>query len=158
MIRQCTPNDERRILYIINEAAKAYRGAIPQDQYHEPYMSLEELRRESSEITFFGFERGGNLLGAIGYQPVKDLTLVRHLYVLPDCQRRGIGSVLLDHVLRMAPSRRVLVGTWEAATWAIRFYEKHGFRLLHNRDQLLRAYWNIPDRQIETSVVLEIIT
>ena len=158
MIRQCSPNDEERILYIMNEAAKAYRGAIPQDRYQEPYISLEELRREISEITFFGFERGGNLLGIVGYQPVKDVTLVRHLYVLPDYQRRGIGSALLDHVLRMATSRRVLVGTWEAATWAIRFYEKHGFRLRHNRDQLLRAYWKIPDRQIETSVVLEIIT
>jgi GNAT superfamily N-acetyltransferase len=156
LIVRCDRGHEEVILRVINESAKAYRGVIPPDRYHEPYMSLRELREEMHEMTFFGYEEGGRLLGVVGYQPVKDVTLVRHLYVLPGYQRRGIGGKLLDHVMRMATSRRVLVGTWEAAEWAVRFYEKHGFKLLPNKDLLLKTYWRIPERQIELSVVLGI--
>lgn len=154
MIRKCNQEDEAEIFKIINESAKAYKDVIPEDCYHEPYMPLKELRREMSEMTFFGYEEQGKLLGVVGHQPVKDVTLVRHIYVLPEHQRRGIGSRLLRHVMSMATSRRILVGTWKAASWAIRFYEKHGFKLLPNKNELLRKYWRIPERQIELSVVL----
>ena len=156
LIVQCDLADEEVILRVINESAKAYKGVIDPDRYREPYMSLRELREEITEMTFFGYEEQGTLLGVVGYQPVKDVTLVRHLYVLPDHQRKGIGGELLNHVMRMATTRQVLVGTWEAAEWAVRFYEKHGFKLLPNKDLLLKAYWRIPNRQIELSVVLGI--
>jgi len=154
LIRKCSQEDKAEIFKIINESAKAYKGVIPEDRYHEPYMPLEKLRREMSEVAFFGYEQEGKLLGVAGHQPVKDVTLVRHIYVLPEHQRRGIGSELLSHLVRIATSPQILVGTWEAATWAIRFYEKHGFRLLPNKDELLRRYWKIPERQIELSIVL----
>jgi GNAT superfamily N-acetyltransferase len=154
LIRHCSLEDERAILHVINEAAKAYHGVIPDDRYREPYMSLEELRAEMTEMTFFGYEEEGRLQGVAGYQPLKDVTLVRHLYVLPQRQRQGIGGELLKHVIQTATTRQVLVGTWQAAEWAIRFYKKHGFRLSSNKENLLRAYWRIPQRQIETSVVL----
>lgn len=154
MIRKCNQEHEPEIFKIINESAKAYKAIIPEDRYHEPYMPLEELRREMSEMTFFGYEQEGKLLGVAGHQPVKDVTLVRHIYVLPEHQRRGIGSELLSHLLRIATSPQILVGTWEATTWAIRFYEKHGFKLLPNKNELLRRYWKIPKRQIELSIVL----
>lgn len=154
MIRRCNQEHEPEIFKIINESAKAYKDVIPEDRYHEPYMPLEELRREMSEMAFFGYEQEGKLLGVAGHQPVKDVTLVRHIYVLPEHQRRGIGSELLSHLVRIATSPQILVGTWEAATWAIRFYEKHGFKPLPNKDGLLRRYWSIPERQIELSVVL----
>ena len=156
VIRKCNPQDEREILNVINEAAKAYGGMIPEDRYHDPYMLLKELRSEMSEMTFFGYEEGEGLLGVAGYQPIKDVTLVRHLYVLPEHQRRGIGRKLLNHIKSLAAGQRLLVGTWEAASWAIDFYEKHGFRLQANKTQLLRRYWTIPERQIEHSVVLAI--
>jgi GNAT superfamily N-acetyltransferase len=156
LISRCDQRNEEVILHIINESAKAYRGIIAADRYHEPYMSLRELREEMREMTFFGYEEKGTLLGVVGYQPVKDVTLVRHLYVLPSHKRRGIGGGLLNHVMRMATTRRVLVGTWEAAEWAVRFYEKRGFKLLPNKDLLLKTYWRIPDRQIKLSVVLGI--
>ncbi|MGB9023415.1 MAG: GNAT family N-acetyltransferase [Candidatus Bathyarchaeia archaeon] len=154
MIRECNQGDEVGIFKIINESAKAYKDVIPEDRYHEPYMSLQELRREMSEMTFFGYEEEGKVLGVAGYQPVKDVTLVRHIYVLPEHQRRGIGSKLLSYLMGMATSRQILVGTWEAATWAIRFYEKHGFKLLPNKNGLLGRYWKITERQIELSIVL----
>lgn len=154
MIRRCNQEDEAEIFKIINESAKAYKDVIPEDRYHEPYMPLEELRKEMSEMIFFGYEEKGRLLGVVGHQPVKDVTLMRHIYVLPQHQRRGIGSELLSHLMRIATSSQILVGTWEAAAWAIRFYEKHGFRLLPNKDELLRRYWKIPERQIELSIVL----
>jgi len=154
LIRECNQGDEVGIFKIINESAKAYKDVIPEDRYHEPYMSLQELRREMSEMTFFGYEEEGKVLGVAGYQPVKDVTLVRHIYVLPEHQRRGIGSKLLSYLMGMTTSRQILVGTWEAATWAIRFYEKHGFKLLPNKNELLRRYWKIPERQIELSIVL----
>jgi GNAT superfamily N-acetyltransferase len=156
LIRKCSQDDELAIFSIINESAKAYRGVIPEDRYHDPYMSLEELRGEMSEMIFFGYEEEGKLLGIAGFQPVKDVTLVRHIYVLPEHQKRGIGGMLLTHTLSKATTRKVLVGTWEAATWAIRFYEKHRFRLAPNKDELLRKYWRIPERQIVLSVVLGI--
>lgn len=154
IIRKCGPDDEAIILAIINESAKAYSGVIPADCYHEPYMQLDELRREMKQMTFFTYEDHGTPVGVVGYQPVKDVTLVRHLYVLRRHQRRGIGKKLLDHVISLARTRRVLVGTWTAATWAIRFYERNGFKLMPNKNKLLRKYWNIPRRQIMLSVVL----
>ena len=144
------------ILGIINESARADRGVIPDDRYHDPYMSIEELRHEMNKMTFLGYQEDGKLLAVGGYQPVRDVTLVRHLYVLPEHQRRGIGGQLLALILRMATTRVVLVGTWEPATWAIRFYQKHGFALVPNKDELLRKYWKIPERQIQLSVVLRI--
>ena len=158
MIRPCTEADFPRILHVINEAATAYRGVIPDDCYHDPYMPAEELAVESREMTFFGWEESGEIAGVIGYQPIEGsapaVTLVRHAYVLPGLQRRGVGTALLDHVVGLTATPRLLVGTWAAATWAIAFYEKHGFRLLPDGDRLLRTYWRISDRQRETSVVL----
>lgn len=161
MLTQLSSSHTLTILKIINSAAHAYRGVIPADCYHEPYMSLEELRREMGRMTFFGWEEDGEVVGVVGYQPARDVILLRHAYVLPGYQRRGIGARLLDHVKGMASTSspqaktiRLLVGTWADATWAIRFYQKHGFELMLDKDALLRRYWDIPDRQIETSVVL----
>lgn len=154
MIRKCDLKDRVSIFRVINESAQAYSGAIPSDRYHEPYMPLPELEAEMKEMTFYAYEVEGDILGVVGYQPVKDVTLVRHLYVLPQHQRQGIGDQLLNHVLKLATTRRVLVGTWDAATWAIAFYKKHGFKLQPDKDELLRKYWRIPERQVELSVVL----
>ncbi|HID86663.1 MAG TPA: N-acetyltransferase [Anaerolineae bacterium] len=154
MIRTCGPEDFEAIYRIINEAAQAYKGVIPADCWHEPYMPRDELRAEMERMTFFGWEEDGELVGVMGFQPVKDVTLIRHAYVLPEHQRRGIGGKLLTHLKGLATTSRLLVGTWADATWAIRFYERHGFRLEPNKDDLLRTYWDIPERQIETSVVL----
>jgi GNAT superfamily N-acetyltransferase len=157
VIRPCTEADIPRLFQIINQAATAYRGAIPDDCYHEPYMPLEELLAESGEMTFFGWEESGELVGIMGYQPIgrpSAVTLIRHAYVLPGRQRAGVGSALLQHLAGLTTTRRLLVGTWAAASWAIAFYERHGFRLLPDGDLLLRTYWHIPDRQRETSVVL----
>jgi GNAT superfamily N-acetyltransferase len=154
VIRPCEQADLAQIHAVINAAAIAYRGVIPADCYHDPYMPLEELEREARRMTFYGWEDSGQLSGIIGYEPVKDVTLVRHAYVLPDCQSGGIGAALLRHVVGLTTTPRLLVGTWADASWAVRFYEKHGFRLLPDKDALLRTYWDIPDRQIETSVVL----
>jgi GNAT superfamily N-acetyltransferase len=157
-IRPCTNADLPRTLHIVNEAATAYRGVIPDDCYHDPYMPWDELVAEAEEMTFFGWEQSGELTGVIGYQPIAEpapaVTLVRHAYVLPEWQRRGVGAALLRHVMDLTTTPRLLVGTWAAATWAVAFYEKHGFRLLPDGDTLLRTYWHIPDRQRETSVVL----
>ena len=154
MIRMCDQKDGDLILKIMNKSASAYKGVIPEDRYHEPYMSREEFREEVRQMAFFGYEAEAGLLGVVGYQPVKDVTLVRHLYVLPEYQRNGIGGQLLQHVVDVASTRLILVGTWVAAEWAIRFYEKHGFKLQSNKDELLRKYWKIPERQVELSVVL----
>ena len=164
MIRPCTEADLPRVFQIINDAATAYRGVIPDDCYHEPYMPLEELQAESREMTFFGWEESGELVGIMGYQPIgparrtgrqpPTVTLVRHAYVLPDRQRGGVGSALLQHMVALTTTPRLLVGTWAAASWAIDFYQRHGFRLLPDGDLLLRTYWHIPNRQRETSVVL----
>jgi GNAT superfamily N-acetyltransferase len=154
MMRICQPADTKRIYLITNEAAKAYQGVIPADCYHEPYMPIDELKRELAEMTFFGWEERGELVGVIGLQPIKEVTLIRHTYVLPQCQRRGIASCLIDNMKRLCKTPRLLVGTWSDAYWAIALYQKHGFRLMPNKDELLKTYWKITQRQIETSVVL----
>lgn len=154
MIRECRPEDTEALYAIINKAAKAYQGRIPPDCYHEPYMPPEELRAEMRRITFFGWEERGALVGVMGIERVKDTTLIRHAYVLPHCQRRGIGSQLLAHVRELTTTPRLLVGTWADAPWAIDFYQKHGFRFLPNKDELLTTYWDVPGCQREVSVVL----
>ena len=156
MIRECQANDAQRICFIINEAAKAYDGIIPADRYHQPYMPMDELKREMKQVTFFGWEAKGGLVGVMGIEPIKDVTLIRHAYVLPQWQRQGIASRLLNHLRSLTATSHLLVGTWAAAYWAITFYRKHGFSLLPNKDELLKTYWDIPRRQIETSVVLGI--
>jgi GNAT superfamily N-acetyltransferase len=154
MIYKCQTEDIDRIYFIINEAARAYEGAIPADCYHQPYMSREELRREMKRMTFFGWEADGEIIGVMGFEPIKDVTLIRHAYVLPRWQRQGIGSRLLSHLRGLVTASRLLVGTWADAGWAIEFYKEHGFSLLPDKDKLLETYWDIPRRQIETSVVL----
>lgn len=154
MIRQCQPVDAQRMHFIINEAAKAYEGVIPPDCYHQPYMPMEELEREMKRMTFFAWEARGELVGVMGFQPIEDVTLIRHAYVLPRWQRQGIGRKLLNHLNELVDTSSLLVGTWADAHWAISFYRKHGFVLLPEKDELLKAYWDITQRQTETSVVL----
>lgn len=154
MIRELSSREAQIILQIINKAALAYKGVIPEGCYHEPYMPEEELLREINSMTFFGWEDGGKLVGVMGFQPIRDVTLIRHAYVLPDYQGKGIGTRLLNHLKRMTSTRHLLVGTWADATWAIDFYQKQGFKLMPDKDALLMKYWYIPLRQIETSVVL----
>ncbi|MCD6390481.1 MAG: GNAT family N-acetyltransferase [Dehalococcoidia bacterium] len=158
-IRSLLPSDFNSILKVINDAAQAYKGVIPGDRWKEPYMSAEELKGEiEAGVRFFGWVEGGRLLGVAGIQALKDTTLIRHAYVLPGCQRRGIGTRLLEYLIDLAETPEILIGTWADASWAIRFYEKHDFKLVSSteKDRLLRTYWNIPERQIETSVVLRI--
>ena len=155
-IRLCRDDDRAAILAIINAAAEAYRGVIPADQWHEPYMPRDELDREIADgVTFWGHEEDGALIGVMGLQSVRDVDLIRHAYILPGGQRRGVGSSLVWH-LRRESTRPMLVGTWDAAAWAVRFYRRHGFELVSpaRKCMLLKTYWTIPDRQIETSVVL----
>jgi len=155
-IRPCRDNEHAAILAIVNAAAQAYRGVIPADRWHEPYMSRDELEREiAAGVAFWGHEQDGALIGVMGLQGVRDVDLIRHAYVVPGIQRRGIGGSVLVH-LRSLSTRRMLVGTWAAADWAIRFYQRHGFVLTSpaQKAALLKAYWSIPDRQIQTSVVL----
>ncbi len=154
MIRACDDEDLQLVYEIINDAASAYKGAIPNDCWHEPYMAMHKLRREAAEMTFYGLEESDGLAGIIGYQPLRDVTLVRHLYVQPGRQRRGVGSALLRHVIGLTETPRLLVGMWSDAAWAIRFYERHGFTLLPDGDRLLRTYWAIPDRQRQASLVM----
>jgi N-acetylglutamate synthase-like GNAT family acetyltransferase len=156
VIRQCTSDDFTDIHTIINDAASAYKGVIPADRWHEPYMSREYLKHElDSGVVFWGVEGNGILCGVMGIQPVKDVTLIRHAYVRTAQRSKGIGGQLLAH-LKTLTQGPALVGTWKAAAWAIRFYEKHGFRLvsMDEKDRLLKTYWSIPERQTETSVVL----
>ena len=156
MIGPCRDADFDTIHAIINDGAEAYRGVIPADRWHEPYMSRDELRHEiDSGARFWGYHDGGELVGVMGIQDVQDVTLIRHAYVRTASRNRGIGGKLLAE-LRKLTARPVLIGTWAAATWAIRFYEKHGFRLVtpEEKDRLLKKYWSIPERQVETSVVL----
>ena len=156
MIRRCQANDTSRIYFIINEAAKAYDGVIPADCYHQPYMPKEELENEVKRVTFYGWEINGELVGIMGMEPIKDVTLIRHAYVLPQWQKQGIGNKLLNHLKGLTTTSQLLVGTWAAAHWAIAFYQKHGFSLLPDNDKLLAKYWDIPLHQIETSVVVGI--
>jgi GNAT superfamily N-acetyltransferase len=156
MIRPCDDTEFDTIYEIINDAAQAYRGVIPADRWKEPYMPKEELRHALDEgIVFWGYEEDGELIGVMGIQPVQDVTLIRHAYVRTAEQNRGVGGKLLAH-LRTQTDRPVLIGTWADAVWAIRFYEKHGFRLVSPEEKvrLLRRYWSIPERQVATSVVL----
>lgn len=157
MIRICNDRDVLRIETIINEAAQAYKGAIPEDCWHEPYMPGSELQSEmAAGVQFWGWEDSGSLIGVMGIQKVQDATLIRHAYVLSASQSRGIGGALLQALIGQA-NGQLLVGTWAAAEWAIRFYQRHGFRLVsgQKKDRLLSKYWKIPKRQQETSVVLE---
>jgi len=156
MIRPCTADDFETICEIVNDAAQAYKGVIPADRWQEPYMPTDELRHEiDAGVVFWGFEQDARLLGVMGIQDVKDVTLIRHAYVRTARQNQGIGGRLLAF-LRTLTSRPVLIGTWAAATWAVRFYEKHDFRLVSSteKDRLLEKYWSIPQGQVETSVVL----
>ena len=156
MICQCDDKDFEDIHSIINEAAVAYRGVIPGDRWKEPYMPRNELKHEMDEgVVFWGYEEDGELIGVMGIQHIQDVTLIRHAYVRPAKQHQGIGGKLMSE-LRSQTSRPTLVGTWADAVWAIRFYEKHGFRLVspEEKDRMLKRYWSIPERQTETSVVL----
>ena len=155
-IRRIRQEDLRVALAIVNEAARAYRGVIPTDRWHEPYMSRDELEKEIADgVNFWVAEEDGSLLGVMGMQDKGDVALVRHAYIAPTVQRKGVGTKLLRHVTGLA-SKPILVGTWARASWAIEFYRRHGFTVVSNRDKdtLLRRYWSIPARQIETSVVL----
>jgi GNAT superfamily N-acetyltransferase len=156
MIRKCNDSDFETVFEIINDGAQAYQGVIPADRLREPYMDKDELRHEiDAGVEFWGYEEAGELLGVMGIQHVLDVTLIRHAYVRTARQNKGIGGKLLLH-LRTMTSRPILIGTWADASWAIRFYEKHGFRVVtvEEKNRLLKKYWSIPDRQIETSVVL----
>ncbi len=156
MIRRCDDRDFESVWVIINDGALAYRGTIPEDRWTEPYMSREKLQHEIDDgVVFWGYEDAGNLQGVMGLQQVRDVTLIRHAYVRTSSQKRGVGAQLLSH-LRLLTERPVLIGTWADAVWAIRFYERHGFQMVSitEKDRLLKQYWSIPERQIETSVVL----
>jgi N-acetylglutamate synthase-like GNAT family acetyltransferase len=156
MIRKCKESDFNTIFEIINNAALAYKGVIPEDRWNEPYMPAHKLREEiEAGIVFWGLEREGQLVGVMGIQDKGDVTLIRHAYVLSRVQRQGIGEKLLQHLENMTENP-VLIGTWAAASWAIYFYEKNGYSLLaeEDKERLLRKYWSIPERQVETSVVL----
>lgn len=156
MIRPCGDNDRAAIEAIINQAAEAYRGVIPADRWHEPYMSREALDEEiRAGVRFWGWDEAGELVGVMGIQDVRDATLIRHAYVRTAAQRSGVGGKLMRALVPLAQPR-LMVGTWADAHWAIRFYEKHGFRLAGagEKNRLLDTYWSIPDRQRDTSVVL----
>jgi GNAT superfamily N-acetyltransferase len=155
-IRPCRDDEREAILAIVNVAAEAYRGVIPADRWHEPYMSSSELDSEiHAGVVFWGYEADGELIGIMGIQAVRDVDLIRHAYVVTGNQRRGVGGELIQHLRRLS-NRPMLVGTWAAADWAINFYLRHGFEQVspERKTALLKSYWTIPDRQIETSVVL----
>lgn len=156
MISRCAPKDFNDIHEIINDAASAYRGIIPADRWHEPYMSEDELKRQIADgVEFWKYAEENEIIGVMGIQYKEDVTLIRHAYVRTTKRNKGIGATLLKHLYEIATTP-VLIGTWADATWAIGFYQKHGFRLVSEGEKniLLRKYWTIPDRQIETSVVL----
>ena len=159
MIRKLCVADFPTIFAVVNEAAVAYRGKIPADCYKTPYMPQEELAREiATGVEFYGYTENGEVVAVMGIQYVKGATLIRHAYTLSSCQHRGIGAKLLHHLLNVAETHRLPVGTWETAPWAIRFYQNHGFQhtTRQQTNRLLRKYWNIPERQVETSIVLEL--
>jgi GNAT superfamily N-acetyltransferase len=156
-IRPCRDDERSEILVIVNAAAEAYRGVIPADRWREPYMPAHELDAEmAAGVVFWGCEQDGALAGVMGIQRVSDVQLIRHAYVLPSAQGGGVGRALLEHLVARSEAP-LLVGTWAAAEWAIRFYVRNGFTQVApaRKDELLRQYWDIPDRQIATSVVLE---
>jgi len=158
MIKKYTKSDSSKILYVINDAATRYKGIIPDDCWHEPYMLKKELIDEFSDgVRMYGYHDNNKLIGVIGIQKVKDVILIRHAYTLTSYQSKGMGSALLKYLLKKNQNSRLLVGTWKNATWAIRFYEKFGF-IIHAKEQstlLLKKYWKIPSEQIKNSVVLE---
>jgi N-acetylglutamate synthase-like GNAT family acetyltransferase len=156
MFRKSNESDFDSIYKIINSAAIAYKGIIPADRWKEPYMPEDELAGEiAAGVIFWCWEEAGDIIGVMGIQDVKDVTLIRHAYTHPTCQRKGIGSKLLKHLIAKT-QRPLLIGTWADAKWAVQFYEKQGFNLVTDEEKniLLRKYWNIPERQVETSVVL----
>jgi N-acetylglutamate synthase-like GNAT family acetyltransferase len=156
MIRQCMDSDFEAIYGIINDAAQAYKGVIPEDRWHEPYMSRIQLRREMEDgVRFWGVEEERVLVGVMGIQDKGDVCLIRHAYIKTSRRKEGMGTRLLRHLESMT-EKPILIGTWAEATWAIRFYQKNGYRLLSEaeKNDLLRKYWNIPGRQVQTSVVL----
>ena len=158
MIREYKKSDSSKILHVINDAAIKYKGIIPDNCWHEPYMSEQELVNElNAGVRMFGYNRNNKLIAVIGIQKIKDVILIRHAYTLTSHQGRGTGSTLLKYLLKKNHNSRLLVGTWQSAIWAIRFYEKFGF-ILHTKKQttkLLKKYWKIPLKQIKNSVVLE---
>jgi N-acetylglutamate synthase-like GNAT family acetyltransferase len=156
VIRLCEPADAPEIFEIINDSAQAYKGVIPEDAWHEPYMSMAELESEiGKDVRFYGCEMAGRLVGVMGIQDVRDVTLIRHAYVRTECRAHGIGRSLLEYMDHLT-SRPILIGAWKAATWAIQFYQKNGFALVgeEEKNRLLRIYWTVPERQIQQSVVL----
>ena len=158
MISEYTKSDTSKILHVINDASSRYKGIIPDNCWHEPYMSKQELVDEFIHgVRMFGYNRNNKLIGVIGIQKIKDVILIRHAYTLTSYQGKGIGSALLKYLLKRNQNSRLLVGTWQNARWAIRFYEKFDF-ILHAKKQatqLLKKYWKIPLKQIKNSVVLE---
>ena len=159
MIRELANADFQSILTVVNDAAMAYKSKIPADRWKEPYMSAHELDEEiQNGVQFYGWTENNVLIAVMGTQSVNDVTLIRHAYMLTSNQQNGLGEKLLNHLLGLARTNRILVGTWEATLWAIKFYNKHGFTLLSRKEtnKLLRKYWNIPERQVEASVVLEL--
>jgi len=158
MITKISKKDRSNILYIINEASLKYKGVIPEDCWHEPYMPEQELLNEFEiGVRIFGYQMDGILVGVMGIQELEEVTLIRHAYILSEYQRRGIGKSLLQYLFQINQSRRLLVGTWQDATWAIEFYLKNGFSQ-HDREQtyqLLNEHWKVPLKQMENSVVLE---
>jgi GNAT superfamily N-acetyltransferase len=156
MIRRCEERDFELIWSVINDGAQAYKNVIPADCWTDPYMSRDELRGAiNAGVTFWAYEENGALKGVMGIQEVEDVTLIRHAYIRTANQKQGIGGRLLSHLRKLA-NGPVLIGTWADAVWAVRFYEKHGFHVVtpEQKDWLLRQYWKVPDRQVETSVVL----
>lgn len=156
MIRLCNPMDTEAIYHIINDAASAYKGVIPADRYHEPYMTMIELQNEINDgVRFWGYEQDDQLIGIMGLQDKGDVSLIRHAYVRTNLRKSGIGTKLLSHLLART-TNPILIGTWDAAEWAKAFYIKNGFKLVSSEDKrkLLHTYWNVPERQVETSVVL----
>jgi GNAT superfamily N-acetyltransferase len=159
MITKLAQQDFQAILHVVNDAAVAYRGVIPADRWKEPYMPAKELREEiDMGIEFYGYWENNILTAVMGIQKVQDVTLLRHAYVLRSMQRKGYGKKLLKHLITLASTQTVLVGTWQAAWWAVKFYEKNNFQLVSTKekDRLLKKYWKIPPRQVETSVVLKL--
>jgi N-acetylglutamate synthase-like GNAT family acetyltransferase len=156
MIRRCHQKDFEAILEIINDAAQAYKGVIPADRWHEPYMPQDQLQQEiAAGVNFWGVEENGRLIGVMGIQDKGEVALIRHAYVRSHLRNRGVGSRLLRFLESMT-QKPILIGTWADATWAVAFYRKNGYRLVSTdeKNHLLRKYWTIPERQIETSVVL----
>ncbi len=158
MISEYKKTDTSKILHIINEASLKYKGVIPDNCRNEPYMSEQKLIAEFNDgVRMYGYHHNNILIGVIGVQEVKDVILIRHAYTLSSHQGKGVGSALLEYLLKKNKNSRLLVGTWKNATWAIQFYKKFDF-ILHTKEEtalLLKKYWKIPTKQIENSVVLE---